>query len=127
MKHIKYVHLFVGVCLVSMLYGFDTLQKSTTNQNSTVLSDAVMADYQAAIKVNQPKTAEVLAVAKRVIESASKLNHNPLDRKVLENMVAMAFSDEKIEVGQLVDFDVLAQKINAGGSNTRLAGSELLQ
>lgn len=108
MKYTKYFHFVVGSCFISLLYGFD---------------------YQAAVKVNQPKTAEVLAVAERIIESASKLHNNPLDRLILENMVAAAFSDENIEVGQLVDFDVLAQKIKAGGDtsqSTRLANSELL-
>lgn len=108
MEHTKYFRIFVGACCISLLYGFD---------------------YQAAVKINQPKTTEVLAVAKRVIESANKLQNNPLDRNLLENMVAAAFGGDPYEVGELVDFDILAQGIkNAGDDNqsTRLANSDLL-
>lgn len=108
MEHTRYFRIFVGACCVSLLYGFD---------------------YQAAVKDNQPRTTEVLAVAKRVIESANKLQNNPLDRHLLENMVAAAFSGDPLEVGQLVDFDVLAEEIkNSGDDNqsTRLANSDVL-
>lgn len=108
MKGTKYFRIFVGACCVSLLYGFD---------------------YQEAIKINQPKTTEVLAVARRVIESANKLQNNPLDRNLLENMVAAAFGGDAFEVEQLVDFDILAREIKTGGDNnqsTRLANSDEL-
>jgi hypothetical protein len=108
MKNTKYLRIFVGVFCLSSLYGFD---------------------YQAAVKVDQSKTTEVLAVAKRVIESANKLQNNPLDRNLLKNMVAAAFSGDPIEVEQLVDFDILAKEIKSGGENqqsTRLANSDVL-
>lgn len=109
----------VGLLLV-MLFGFSLLGFLTADEFCLVVSSPRLDDNLvslapvnagAALRVENVKSREVLAVATSIAYKAREMRRE-LSAEDLERVVQAVFEDEKLEVSTLVDFAALLHEMN---------------
>jgi hypothetical protein len=117
----RYFQIFMGICLITMMYGFDSLKQSQTNQTS---GNIVSNGYEDALKVNTEKSHAVLGVVTRVMQSAAKIGDAKIDRSILNNLVQAALDDKTIDASAMVNVDYLASRIDTNSKPNHAMASD---
>lgn len=115
-REVPGVSLLLLVLFGFSLFGFFTATSFDPSLSSQVaINDGMLSlvpvDAKAALRVENIKSREVLAVATSIAYKAKEMQKN-LSSEDLAKAVQVAFDDEKLEVSSMVDFATLLREMN---------------